>query len=412
MQQEKISTSYWLLFLICFLSSIIGGTVSTLMAVYLPIVVKELNLPADVLSNIGAYINALFIYGWAIGGFSWGLISDRIGRKKALLAAISCYGLATIATGFQQSWEGLVLFRFISGFGVGGVLVISFSWLSEIWPSTSRSITIGILSIGIPVGIFSAGLINFFISSWRDGFLIGVLPLLLALIGIWLIKVPDYRASYNKSHNEIQMHHIGFFSEETRANLLTGSLLFSSMLIGLWAIFSWLPTWIQGLVPGTNAQKERGLSMMLMGIGGLTGGFFSGWIVNALGIRKTMAICFGMCTILSFVLFRSNSSFHTIVLVEIGLLAFFFGVSQGALSVYIPQLFPSVIRASSAGFCFNIGRLFTATAVLFVGILVSGLGGYGNAIFLFSLTFPLGWLVLASGRKKINNTTTIQPANP
>ena len=407
MHSTTINRSYRLLFLICFISSAIGGTVSTLMSVYLPMVVRDLKLPDAELSTISAYINALFIAGWAIGGFSWGLISDRIGRKKALLFAITCYGLATIATGYQTSWEGILAVRFLSGFGVGGVLVISFSWLSEVWPASSRNIVIGILSIGIPVGIFSAGLINYLVSSWRDGFLIGLIPLLLAVAGVWLITVPDSRKKEQVSDLSLQTRTTGLFSKENLPNLIMGSLLFSSMLIGLWAIFSWLPTWIQSLLPGTDAQKERGLSMMLMGMGGLTGGFVSGWLANAIGIRKIMAICFGMCTLLSFILFRINTHYHPVILVEIGLLSFFFGVSQGVLSAYIPQLFPSAVRASSAGFCFNIGRLFTAIAVLFVGVLVAGLGGYGNAIFIFSLTFPLGWLVLVASKKRMNQNNTI-----
>lgn len=408
MKETITEKKYWILFFICFLSSVIGGTVSTLMAVYLPTVVTALNIPEQDLPAISAYINALFIFGWALGGFSWGLISDRTGRKKALLAAITMYGLATIFTGYQNSATGLILIRFLSGFGVGGVLVISFSWLSECWPAKSRTIVIGILSIGIPVGIFSAGLINYLVSSWRDGFLIGLVPVALAVLGGWLIKVPDSRDRKNvlPAHNSP-----GLFSHENRGNLIMGSLLFSSMLIGLWAIFSWLPTWIQSLLPGTDAQKERGLGMMLMGMGGLTGGFVSGWIANAFGIRKTMAICFGMTTILSFILFRLNTSFHPVILVEIGVLAFFFGVSQGVLSAYIPSLFQSRVRAASSGFCFNIGRLFTATAVLFVGILVEGLGGYGNAIFIFSLTFPFGWLVLAINRKRMSSSNTLQTAN-
>lgn len=82
MHSTTINKSYRLLFLICFVSSAIGGTVSTLMSVYLPMVVRDLKLPDAELSTISAYINALFIAGWAIGGFSWGLISDRIGRKR------------------------------------------------------------------------------------------------------------------------------------------------------------------------------------------------------------------------------------------------------------------------------------------------------------------------------------------
>jgi MFS-type transporter involved in bile tolerance (Atg22 family) len=94
------------------------------------------------------------------------------------------------------------------------------------------------------------------------------------------------------------------------------------------------------------------------------------------------------------VLFKTNAFFSTVIYVEIGLLALFFGASQGVLSAFIPQLFPTSIRASATGFCFNIGRLFTAAAVLSVGVLVTTLGGYGNALFIFSLVFVLGLFVM------------------
>jgi hypothetical protein len=74
-------------------------------------------------------------------------------------------------------------------------------------------------------------------------------------------------------------------------------------------------------------------------------------------------------------------------------MAFFFGISQGALSVFVPQLFPTIIRASATGFCFNIGRLFTASVVFFIGALVGFLGGYGNAIFTFSFIFIVGLVI-------------------
>jgi MFS family permease len=123
-------------------------------------------------------------------------------------------------------------------------------------------------------------------------------------------------------------------------------------------------------------------------------GFISGWFANALGLRKAMICCFASCALLSFVLFKTNTVFSPIIYAEIGLLALFFGASQGVLSAFIPQLFPTSIRASATGFCFNIGRLFTAAAVLSVGVLVTSLGGYGNAIYIFSLVFVLGLIVM------------------
>jgi hypothetical protein len=81
-------------------------------------------------------------------------------------------------------------------------------------------------------------------------------------------------------------------------------------------------------------------------------------------------------------------------------MAVFFGISQGALSVYIPELFPAAVGAAATGFCFNVGRLFTATAVFFVGALVSWLGGYGNTLFIFSFIFLIGLLATMIAGKK------------
>ena len=139
---------------------------------------------------------------------------------------------------------------------------------------------------------------------------------------------------------------------------------------------------------------------MLLGVGGLIGGFLSGWVANALGTRRAMILCFSTCFILSLLLFKGNSAFTTLTQIEIGLLALSFGISQGLLAVYIPLLFPVNIRATATGFCFNIGRFFTAAAVFFVGALVTTLGGYGNSLFAFSLIFIVGLLFIIFSRKQ------------
>jgi MFS family permease len=384
--QADITTAYRvILFVICFFSSAFGGTVSTLMSVYLPVVVKDLqgDLPPGEINSISGYINAIFIFGWALGGFTWGVISDKMGRKTALLMAIGCYGIFTILTGQMPNWWGVVLCRFMSGFGVGGVLVTTITLVSEVWPAKSKAVVIGILSIAFPVGIFSAGLINYVVSSWRSGFLIGIIPLALALIGAWLLKESqswlNYRNDIANRNNPLNK----LLSKSHRRELIVGSLTFGTMLITT-----------------HDAAKERGLSMMFLGMGGLTGGFLSGWLVNLLTLRRSMLICFAVCAGMSFILFKTNTTFTPVIYGEIAILALFFGASQGVLSAYIPQLFSTGIRATATGFCFNIGRIFTATAVLFVGILVSTLGGYGNAIFIFSLIFIVGLLVVLFGHEK------------
>ena len=393
-QKEKITAYHWMLFAICFLGTAFAGVISTLMSVYLPVAVKDLlgDKDPDELNNISAYINAVFIFGGAFGGLLSGIISDKAGRKSAVIFSIACYGLFTILAGNMPYWRGVVICRFFSGFGLGGILVAAPTLMTEEWPKKTRAIFIGILSIGIPAGIFSAGVINYFVSSWRQGFLIGIIPVSIALLSVFLLKESS---KWKKEREQVvrrKKKSEKIFAINHRYDLFKGSVIFGAMLIGLWAIFSWIPTWIQNLISAGDGQSQRGLSMMMLGMGGLTGGFLSGWLTNAIGARRSMLLCFSVCSIVSFVLFKTNSSFSNVIYAEIAVMALFFGVSQGVLSVYIPNLFPVNIRGTATGFCFNTGRLVTAVAVLFVGVLVSALGGYGNSLFIFSLVFVVGFV--------------------
>ena len=407
---EKISAYHWVLFAICFLGTVFAGIVSTLMSVYLPVAVKDLlgDKNPDELNNISAYINAIFILGGSFGGFICGIISDKAGRKTGVIVSIACYGLFTILTGYMPNWWAVVICRFFSGFGLGGVLVTTTTIMIEEWPQKTKAIFIGILSIAIPVGIFSAGVIDYFVSSWRQGFLVGIIPVGIAVLSIWLLKESD---KWRLNRTDVLLHKKNsatIFSPNYRSNLIIGAAIFGTMLIGLWAIFLWLPTWIQSLITTGDAQKERGLSMMMLGMGGLTGGFLSGWLTNAIGLRRSMLLCFAVCVVLSLVLFKTNTTFSPIIYAEIVVLALFFGASQGVLSVYIPNLFPVDIRGTATGFCFNTGRVLTAIAVLFVGVLVTQLGGYSNSLFIFSLVFVIGLIITFFTKEK---TETDLPAN-
>src|SRR4029077_20860193 len=123
--------------------------------------------------------------------------------------------------------------------GLGGILVTAPTLMTEEWPKKTRAIFIGILSIGIPAGIFSAGVINYFVSSWRQGFLIGIMPVSIALLFVFFLK----ESSKWKSEREKVIRHKKksekIFAANHRYDLIKGSVIFGAMLIGLWAIFSW-----------------------------------------------------------------------------------------------------------------------------------------------------------------------------
>jgi MFS family permease len=383
------------LFLICFFSSMFGGTVSTLMSVYLPDAIKDLLHHSDLQQsdNISATINAIFIFGWTAGGILWGIFCDTLGRKKSFIYATCCYGIFTILTGFAPSWFLVVVCRFLSGFGIGGVLVITTMLVSEGYVEKKRAVLLGILSISIPVGIFSAGLLTYFVSQWRYAFMVGAIPVLLSGLAIIFFTESEKWVRAKQKETEAIKNLNQLFNKENRRNLIMGSLVFGAALIGLWATFSWLPYWIQNLLSGTSGQKERGLAMMTMGGGGLLGGFISGWVVNALGLKRTLLICFGASFVLAYFLFKLTTTLSALTYFQIAFITIFFGMSQGALSMYIPELFPTALSATATGVCFNLGRIITGIAVFFIGSLVEMLGGYGNAIFYFDFVFLIGFII-------------------
>ena len=333
----------------------------------------------------------MFLIGWTIGGVTWGVISDRMGRAKATALAFAMFGLFTLLIGFAPSWGYVVACRFFSGFGVGGVLVVTVTLLLEVWPMKSRAIIIGIISVAFPIGIFSAGTINYFIAGWRQGFLSGIVPLVIGLVSFPLLQESDrWKQNKLQPKNQQEVAHL----KSHYLPLIMGSIIFGTMLIGLWAIFSWVPTWVQSILVDSDGQKERGLSMMILGGGAIVGGVISGWIINIMGFRKAMLLCFGGCFAFSLAVFKFNTAYSGTMLWELGLLGIFFGIGQGVLSGYLPQLFPVAVRGTATGLCFNTGRVFTSAAVFFVGSWVTALGGYGNSIFFFSWVFVIGFMAV------------------
>jgi MFS family permease len=329
-------------------------------------------------------------------------VGDKSSRKRSFWMATATYGIFTLLTGLAPSWQWVAAFRFLSGFGIGGVLVTTTILVSEAFRGKKRAVFLGVLSISIPLGIFSAGLLNYWVAYWRSGFYVGLLPLALALIAIFTMREDTH---WRQGESEKEALPASFRTDaNSRRNLFVGSVIFGTALIGLWATFSWMPYWIESMALPQDSQKQAAIAMMLMGGGGLTGGFVSGWITHRLGVKNTMLICFGICYLVAFTLFKLTTHVSPALFFQIALLAFFFGVSQGTLSVYIPELFPPRLSATATGLCFNIGRVFTAIAVFYLGTLVHLLGGFGNAIFIFSFVFAIGFLFTAFSKSQTYST--------
>ena len=385
---ETVATRKWLVFSLCMIAYIFSGTVSTLMSVYLPVAIPNLmhrEVSEAELGEIGAFINATFLYGWMFGGLLFGVVSDQIGRTKTLALTTGLYGVATCLVVIVPNWYSLMGLRFVTGMGVGGVLLVSTVYISEIWDKRTRPVMLGVLAVSFPIGIVATGSLNILFAEWRPAFGLGIIPVVVALLILFLTPESN---SWQLTRTQFVLEPENIFDKRNRPNLIAGSIIFGSVLIGLWGIFSWLPTWVQSLfAAGEDRHKQKGLTMVLLGLGGITGGILSGFLIRNFGSKKTLMFTFSGCIVMCGLLFITNHTFGNIIYLETAALSLCFGISQGALSSYIPELFPVVIRATATGFCFNIGRFFTATAVFFIGALVTILGGFGNALMVFSIPF-------------------------
>ncbi|MGD8428480.1 MAG: MFS transporter [Balneolaceae bacterium] len=409
----EANTSYEITAVVlAFGSNFFAGIIATLMSTYLTSAVRELlgTLNLSQVSYVESYVSALFLLGWAAGGFALGWLGDYWGRVRVFSASIFIFSLFTMAISWVSSWYALVVFRFLTGIGVGATMVLSAVLIAEIWGERAkgRAIAISIVAVGFPIGIIVSGMISYLLPEWRTAFLVGLFPLVLALLCHLLLKESDQWKHYTEDkflNKDRWSTFKDLLAPSNRANFIIGTTIFGAMLVGLWAVFSWLPTWAQSLVGTAKAgEQEGGILLMLLGIGGIIGCLIAGFLANIMGRRKALLLSFAGAFVSTSLLFWTNGSFGFIIYVETAILSLFFGISQGILTVYIPELYPTSIRSTATGIGFNAGRLFTAAAVFFVGILVPVLGGYGNALFVFSLTYAIGFVVTFFGKETKGST--------
>ncbi|WP_333483065.1 MFS transporter [Spirosoma telluris] len=144
----------------------------------------------------------------------------------------------------------------MTGAGVGGILLVSTVYLSEVWPAKSRPVALGVLATAFPVGIVATGGLASGFSDWRVAFGIGILPVAVSLL--IALFLPE-SVSWQQGRKQLQAQSSGIFSADNKANTLSGAIIFGSVLIGLWGIFSWIPTWVQTLLPPDRRVRPNGV---------------------------------------------------------------------------------------------------------------------------------------------------------
>jgi MFS family permease len=379
-------------------------------------------------------IVAAFLLGAALGGLVFGWLGDKIGRVRSMSLSILIYSLFTGAGFFaQQAWH-LGLFRFIASLGMGGEWAVAVALVMECWPERHRPKLAGAIGAASNVGFLLIGIVAWvspvMSGSWRWLMLVGALPAVLALFVSLLVPESERWKAARRTARSSPVREI-FGPILWKRTLL--AIVFSSIaLIGTWAAVSgWIPNWVEQMkqaeltetllpeskltgvpadkladalkaakgrlskeqwvqIESESARAKAGIQIVLA-IGAILACYMAPVIGGIWGRRP---VYFGLCllSLLSCAfLFRLMRPFDPGFAWMTGLVGGVTAAFYGWLPLYLPELFPTRVRATGQGLSYNFGRIFAAGAAVQMGALVRVLGGdYASAGATISLIYVAG----------------------
>jgi MFS family permease len=351
------------------------------------------------IGRVGGLLSTVGLLGWAFGGFLFGIIADYIGRVRTLALSILIYSVFTGLQGLSHSPLELGIYRFFSGVGTGAEIIVGIPLVAEAFAEVHRAKILGVMMTGGAMGSIIGGQVYALIGGfgWRYVFFAGIAPaLLLLLIRRGMVEPEHFqavrerrralateaRAARAEDREFLRFVPLQLFNKELRFNTFVGLLFALGTLLAIWTTVIWLPT-IQSLmlekegIKGAAAAPIIGRNMMLWGIGGIFGYACFGFIADLIGRRPTVAFYNVGTLVLGLTLFLAVSTMapYPYLLLIYGF--FVLGVFSGH-AVYIPELFPTHVRATAVSFCNGGARVITSFGPLVAGLLAAPFGGNFN----------------------------------
>lgn len=337
-------------------------------------------------------ITATFLIGAAAGGLLFGWLGDRLGRVRALSLSVLTYSIFTGVAYFAQTPWHLALTRFCAALGMGGEWSLGVALVMEVWPEQFRPMLAGVIGAAANVGFSLVAALGLFVSvtvqSWRWVVLVGALP---ALLTFFIRRfVPESERWEHAAANAPSRPVREIFSPGLRRITLLATALTSIVLIGTWGSVQWIPLWADQLTGG-HQPAAKAWTGLLAGLGAVSGCLVGAWAGGRFGRRSTY---FWMCLsslVTCSVLFRGEFGYGA------GFLAWTFlaGATTasffGWLPLYLPELFPTRVRATAQGLAYNAGRIFAAVGALQMGALMREFNGsYARAGAVITLVYVVG----------------------
>jgi MFS family permease len=360
---------------------------------------------AAAVKTLSGYATTSMILGWATGGIIFGMMSDRLGRVKTMMLTLLIYSGFTGLSGLAQSWVDFTLYRFLVGLGVGGMFGAATTLVAESVPGQFRALALGSLQALSALGNIMGSMVSFVIppgaenflgsySGWRVLFFVGIIPSILIVPIILVLKEPEswLRARASVAAGGHAAKSIGspvelFRDPRWRRNTIIGLLLGVSGMIGLWGIGFFSPELISTALAGepqATVDRVRALGTALQDVGAFFGMVIFTLIASFVSRRLAFLGALLLSMVVTMFVFTSLHSaadaYWMLPMMGFAQLAVFAGYS-----IYFPELFPTRLRGTGVGFCYNTVRYLAAPAPILFGYLATTMSFRRAAVFMASV---------------------------
>jgi MFS family permease len=354
----------------------------------------------------------------AIGGIIFGYLSDHFGRKKVLQWTILTYSLGTFLSGFSMNLWLLLIFRFITGLGVGGEWGTGQTYIGETFPAKVRGRFGAFMQTGAPIGIALASVVGGYIApaiGWRASFFISILPAILVLFirknlqesDVWEERkklIAEGKLAADVFKRESRNKFMLLFSTEHRKIFILCLILAIFDMSAYWFTYSWMPGYLHRERAFTMAKSTE--FMLITQLGGFLGYFSFGFVADWLGRRPAYSI---YSVFMALGLLMITTFWNLIELHNYLILVFMFtvGFGTGMFGGYGPlfaELFPTKIRGTAMGTAFNLARgiqFFTPVVIAVVATNYGLSGGISIAAFFALLTGLWIWTLPETKGKQL-----------
>ncbi len=401
-----------LVLVVAWLGWIFDSMDATIYNLVLTPALRELLGPRSSPENIGWYggiILAIFLVGWAVGGVLFGMLADYLGRARTLVITILIYALFTGLAALSHSWWELCIYRFLTALGIGGEWAAGATLVAEVLPERLRVKGAGVLQSAWGAGYFLAAGVSALLSrySWRAMFLVGIVPAVVALFVRLKVREPErWREARASGRERLTLWEL--FTPEHRRDTLVGSALAFVAVFGLWGATNWTPTLVRemlGPLGRSPAEITRMVSyaVMCLNAGAIVGYFSFPPLAEWIGRRAAFLWMMLGAAVTLPATFLLPDSYSRALLILPALGFFTNGIFSG-FPIYLPELYPTRIRATGAGFCFNAGRVLAASSPFLTGYLVVHLGTFARAASSVAIIYVLGTAVLLFARETKGQT--------